>query len=74
MPRYGEPAVSELVHQVDHVLGHLPLGRLGVAGVGRRCGGATVASKVWADDAVPGSYEQRCDAVPRGVGPRVPMQ
>jgi hypothetical protein len=73
VPDDGEPPVAERPHERDAIAGHRALRVRLVVGRGSRASTLAVAAQVGADDGVLGREERR-DAVPRRVRPRMPAQ
>jgi len=68
----GEPIMAERLHQSDTVTGHRTLRVRLMIGRRRRLRRFAVAAQVGTDDRVV-ACEQRCDAMPCRMRPRMPM-
>ena len=74
MSGQSEPAVTERTHDRYQVTRCRPLGMRGVIHGRRRPARPAVPAKVGADDCEAALDEPRSDSMPRGRGPRVPVE
>lgn len=74
VPDDGEPVVTQQLHQGEDVCGHRPFRRLRTVATRRWGSGMSIPPQIRTHHGEPRGGEQRCHAVPCGVGPRMSVQ